>query len=690
MCDKCCNHSCSCGTTRQIIHNNNSTGKDGESAYQIAVRLGYEGTEQEWIDEHSSGPQGPRGFTGPIGPKGFKGDRGDKGDRGFNGPAGPQGPQGPAGPAGPQGPAGSGGNGGGLDAATVQALPIFDNEQGAYQLPNYSPYRTPYGELRYKTSLLPLPLPIIITQPVASINKTVGQPIIIFVNATDALTYQWYKDGIIIPGATSSTYNKLNSQIVDGGIYTVRVFNANGYVISASSSVTVYIESATTPDAPTDGVINDVINTFGFTLNPEYSLSQHEIRTRITGGPFSDYVTCLNNPAQLLNENYAIGDVQVRVKAIGINNPSDVLSNTTAFTKVANPPTISETPKFDVPSNKPLNTVIGNLQPFARGIAPFTFEELLPLNDIFTLESNGQIKVKSTTALQAAVVPGAHGAAQFKFIVRDGNGVSSSASVAGQYTALFSIVETENTIYAPGTTNLSIDSGKPFGSYLGKITGTDMIGSVMNYSTPDGDSIVNVDSATGSITIKEPSLFVYNHSIPFDENKVQFTIRISNGINHKDVLVIVMVKRVVTSVEIELFIAPDGRSVKFTSMARSSANPTVAIPYPEFDKITGDWEYVIKQSNANGDDLGNLVVASGVTAIGGVLTSDTSIQSLIFGGFITPGPYDQITYFRFYVSYIYNTAHRLQYNAPPVTINGVSGNPVGEPGVWVEMTHALV
>lgn len=44
-------------------------GEDGESAYEIAVRNGFEGTEQEWLESL----------------KGEKGDKGDKGEPGTDG-----------------------------------------------------------------------------------------------------------------------------------------------------------------------------------------------------------------------------------------------------------------------------------------------------------------------------------------------------------------------------------------------------------------------------------------------------------------------------------------------------------------------------------------------------------------------------------------------------------------------------
>lgn len=60
---------------------------DGQSAYALAVQLGYTGSEADWIAslKGATGAQGPQGPTGP------------QGATGATGPRGPQGPQGPAG-----------------------------------------------------------------------------------------------------------------------------------------------------------------------------------------------------------------------------------------------------------------------------------------------------------------------------------------------------------------------------------------------------------------------------------------------------------------------------------------------------------------------------------------------------------------------------------------------------------------
>lgn len=75
---------------------------DGQSAYALAIQLGFTGSEEDWIaslkgakgDKGDTGAQGPEGATGATGPQG---QQGPTGATGATGPRGPQGPQGPAG-----------------------------------------------------------------------------------------------------------------------------------------------------------------------------------------------------------------------------------------------------------------------------------------------------------------------------------------------------------------------------------------------------------------------------------------------------------------------------------------------------------------------------------------------------------------------------------------------------------------
>ena len=62
-------------------------GSNGLSAYEIAVKNGFSGTEAQWLAS-LVGPQGPQGATGPQGPQGPAGNDGATGSQGSVGPAG--------------------------------------------------------------------------------------------------------------------------------------------------------------------------------------------------------------------------------------------------------------------------------------------------------------------------------------------------------------------------------------------------------------------------------------------------------------------------------------------------------------------------------------------------------------------------------------------------------------------------
>src|ERR1700743_847577 len=75
-----------------------------------------------------------------------------------------------------------------------------------------------------------------------NISVTVGQNAIFQVSVISSLpvTYQWFLNGVLIPNAISCSYTKLNAQLSDdGGLYSVRVTNSAGSVLSTSAQLTV-------------------------------------------------------------------------------------------------------------------------------------------------------------------------------------------------------------------------------------------------------------------------------------------------------------------------------------------------------------------------------------------------------------------------------------------------------------------
>lgn len=59
-------------------------GKDGDSAYKVAIDNGFKGSQSEWLESL----KGPKGDKGNIGPKGEKGDTGNRGEQGLKGDKG--------------------------------------------------------------------------------------------------------------------------------------------------------------------------------------------------------------------------------------------------------------------------------------------------------------------------------------------------------------------------------------------------------------------------------------------------------------------------------------------------------------------------------------------------------------------------------------------------------------------------
>lgn len=81
----------------------------------------------------------------------------------------------------------------------------------------------------------------------ASMGSTLTIP---FTTGGTQNSYQWYKDGTLIPGATSQQYTKANAQFTDAGSYTVEVTNTLVTGLTLTSDPFIVIISACTPPTP--------------------------------------------------------------------------------------------------------------------------------------------------------------------------------------------------------------------------------------------------------------------------------------------------------------------------------------------------------------------------------------------------------------------------------------------------------
>ncbi|WP_144312351.1 discoidin domain-containing protein [Terriglobus saanensis] len=112
---------------------------------------------------------------------------------------------------------------------------------------------THYGYSFWEFEVYGPVLPTIITQPVSQ-SVVVGATAQ-FTVVTDGkvpCTYQWFRDGVIIPGATSATYTTLALALADtNSSFSVIVSNGSASVPSSSALLTV-----TDPVTPTVGIAN--------------------------------------------------------------------------------------------------------------------------------------------------------------------------------------------------------------------------------------------------------------------------------------------------------------------------------------------------------------------------------------------------------------------------------------------------
>ncbi len=100
------------------------------------------------------------------------------------------------------------------------------------------------GSVTSNTSVLTVaaPIPVTITQqPASQAVQTYAQIVELSVVATGTrtLTYQWFKDGVALPGETATTLRLTNVLPTDGGTYTVKVTNVAGTVTSAGATLTM-------------------------------------------------------------------------------------------------------------------------------------------------------------------------------------------------------------------------------------------------------------------------------------------------------------------------------------------------------------------------------------------------------------------------------------------------------------------
>jgi len=177
------------------------------------------------------------------------------------------------------------------------------------------------------------------------------------------LTYQWYKDGSAISGATSATYNFTNVSSADAGQYHVVVKNAHGY--ETSQTVTVNVSSLAAPAITTQPITQSVDAGSTLTLTAEAS-----------GVPTPTYQWYLNNSpiSGATLATYSVANVTTDAagtyKVVATNSQGSATSNNAVVTVNTAAPAITAQPA-------PVTVNVGqaiNLTATASGLPPPSYQ----------------------------------------------------------------------------------------------------------------------------------------------------------------------------------------------------------------------------------------------------------------------------------------------------------------------------
>jgi hypothetical protein len=105
-------------------------------------------------------------------------------------------------------------------------------------------------------SALATPPPLILVQPLdLSVLFLNTATFTVIAASGTTMTYQWRRNGVDIPGATSSIYSILSVGAIDAGLYSVVIVNGGGAVTSAVATLTVLAPPGFTSEPQNQAVV---------------------------------------------------------------------------------------------------------------------------------------------------------------------------------------------------------------------------------------------------------------------------------------------------------------------------------------------------------------------------------------------------------------------------------------------------
>ena len=195
--------------------------------------------------------------------------------------------------------------------------------------------------------------PIILVPPLSQTVHYYDSVTFSVVATSDStMTYQWFKDGAIIGGATLSTYSIANAQYSDQGGYSVQVVNSIGSATSSEATLTV-ISPPSIITQPQNKIVAAGQNaSFSVVANGTATLSyQWRFNGTNLSGATSSALTVAN--AQTNNAG---------AYKVAVSNPYGSVTSSVAALTVLFPPTITNQPASQT-------ATVGQSRSFSVGVS---------------------------------------------------------------------------------------------------------------------------------------------------------------------------------------------------------------------------------------------------------------------------------------------------------------------------------
>ena len=206
-------------------------------------------------------------------------------------------------------------------------------------------------------------LPTVTSQPLSqNVSHGNGFSLSVSATGTSPFTYQWYKNGVPIPGATSSLLTVATTTVADGGAYSVTVANVCGTVTSSLANVAITGTPPSIQGQPQSQSVkkNSALVTFNVVATGTAPLTYQWL---FNGVPI----------ANATNSLYAVSNVQESHAgnyAVRVTNPFGSVTSANAALTVLSPVIITVPP---VSQSVAYGGALG-LSVTATGTAPLSYQ----------------------------------------------------------------------------------------------------------------------------------------------------------------------------------------------------------------------------------------------------------------------------------------------------------------------------